>query len=151
MALLVIDYDELVSAPGKIENERLSNVATGAWQLAVSLKVPVILISQLRKGDGESERNLALLDQLYGSGAKSKHASTVICIHRDFNKEDSALDMQDASVGVAKDRHGDLGWADVWFSKKRLEFLNKDESLASPASERHYSDFSEATHRGDDQ
>jgi replicative DNA helicase len=143
LSLLVIDYDELISAPGKTENERLSNVAMGAWQLAVSLRVPVILISQLRKGDTESGGNQMVLDQLYGPGAKSKYASTVIYIHRDFNKQNDAVDLQDAAIGVAKDRHGDLGWSDVWFSKRRLEFLNREESVVTGAAERHYVDFSE--------
>jgi replicative DNA helicase len=146
LSLLIIDYDELVLAPGKTENEQLSNVAKGAWQLAVSLHVPVILISQLRKGDGESAGNLVILDQLYGSGAKCKHASTVIYIHRDFNKQNDAVDLQDAAIGVAKDRHGDLGWSDVWFSKRRLEFLNRDESNVPAPAERHYVDFSEPSH-----
>jgi replicative DNA helicase len=118
-------------------------VAMGAGQLAVSLRVPVILISQLRKGDTESGGNQMVLDQLYGPGAKSKYASTVIYIHRDFNKQNDAVDLQDAAIGVAKDRHGDLGWSDVWFSKRRLEFLNREESVVTGAAERHYVDFSE--------
>jgi replicative DNA helicase len=100
----------------------LSNVATGAWQLAVTLRIPVILISQEKKSDGHGQ--LGSLDRLYGSGAKAKHACAVITIWRDFMKENRDEDLQPACVGVAKDRFGDLGWSDVWFSKKRLEFVN---------------------------
>ncbi len=124
LALIIIDYDELVSAPGKTELERLSFVAAGAWQLAVTLHVPVILISQMRKSNEVSDESMKVIDELYGSGAKAKHASTVIYIHRDF-KSPWIGDQQAASIGVAKDRHGDVGWSDVWFSKSRLEFLNK--------------------------
>jgi replicative DNA helicase len=130
LSLLIVDYDELVSAPGKNELERLSYVATGAWQMAVNLKVPVILISQMRKSNEGSEVEGGVLDALYGSGAKKKHASTVVYIHRDFKSPwtGDRADLQQASIGVAKDRFGDVGWSDVWFSKSKLEFLNSTAS-----------------------
>ena len=126
LGLLTIDYDELVSAPGRDEIERLSNVAMGAWQLAVSLQVPVILISQIRKSSRDGTAQSSAIDDLYGSSAKGKHATTVLRVHRDFDKVDSWQELQPASVGVAKNRFGDLGWTDVWFSRSRLEFLNKE-------------------------
>lgn len=124
LSLVVIDYDELVAAPGKTEVERLTYVATGAWQLAVNLKVPVILLSQMRKDEEGGASSSGIVDALYSSGAKAKHSSAIIYVHRDL-KAPWVADQQAASIGVAKDRYGEVGWSEVWFSKTRLEFLNK--------------------------
>jgi hypothetical protein len=84
----------------------------------------------MRKSNEGSEVEGGVLDALYGSGAKKKHASTVVYIHRDFKSPwtGDRADLQQASIGVAKDRFGDVGWSDVWFSKSKLEFLNSTAS-----------------------
>jgi replicative DNA helicase len=55
LSLLIIDYDELVEAQGRDKLEQLASVTEGAWSIAVSLGIPVILISQLRKSEAGSE------------------------------------------------------------------------------------------------
>lgn len=47
--LIIIDYDELVEARGDTELDQQRNVAVGAKRLAVEFRIPVIVISQLRK------------------------------------------------------------------------------------------------------
>jgi replicative DNA helicase len=85
--LLVLDYDELIEAPGKDENEQIRRLVRMAKSIGMELNCSVILISQLRKEyganqNGKPDTRPPSLSRLYGSGAKIKHASIVIYADR---------------------------------------------------------------------
>lgn len=52
--------------------------------LAMELGIPVIVISQLRKSLQDEDRKKPTLQRFYGSGAKAKHSSIVICVDRPY-------------------------------------------------------------------
>ncbi len=137
--LVVIDYDELVDAPGESEFDQQRNLARGAKSLAMELACPVILISQLRKVLTGEDVKKPTLQRLYGSGAKAKHASLVIFADREFVRELTG-DETKARIAVVKNRDGKVGAFEAKFNIETLRF----ESAASEAD----SDGSDKRNRG---
>lgn len=126
--LIIIDYDELVEAPGETELDQQRNVAVGAKRLAVEFRIPVIVISQLRKLLKGEDRRQPSLQRLYGSGAKPKHASIVIYVDREFVR-DLRGDETKARVCVLKNRDGLIGAIEARFNVSDLRF--EDEAVQS--------------------
>ncbi|HVA17048.1 MAG TPA: replicative DNA helicase [Candidatus Dormibacteraeota bacterium] len=124
---VVVDYDELVDAPGKDEFEQQRNLARASKSLAMELKIPVILISQLRKSLQGEDRKKPSLQRLFGSGAKAKHSSIVIYVDREFVQE-LCGDETAARIVVLKNRDGKVGALDAFFNVKTLRF----ESVPKP-------------------
>ncbi len=123
--LAIIDYDELIEAPGETELDQQRNIVVGAKLLAVDLGVPVILISQLRKLLKGEDRRQPTLQRLYGSGAKPKHASIVIFVDREFVRELRG-DETKARICVMKNRDGLIGAFDAKFNVRTLRFENAE-------------------------
>ena len=118
---VTVDYDELVDAPGHDSLERLSAVAGRLKNLASELELPLMLISQLRKPPTPEERRNPSLARLYGSGAKSKHASFVIYVDRQWVRELKGSETA-ATLVVLKHRDGRVGKTDCTFDIGSLKF-----------------------------
>ncbi len=119
--LVIIDYDELIEAPGETELDQLRNVVIGAKRLAVEHGIPVILISQLRKLLKGEDRGRPTLDRLYSTGAKPKHASIVVYVDRKFVREFQG-DEAEARICVLKNRDGMVGQIEARFNVSSLRF-----------------------------
>lgn len=121
LELVVIDYDELVEVPGNDEWEQQKNLARAAKSIATELECVVILISQLRKPLQGEDRAHPRLHSLYGSAAKSKHASIVLYVDREWVRE-LAGDETAARICVLKSRDGRLGAVECKFNVRSLAF-----------------------------
>lgn len=128
--LIIVDYDELVEAPGESEFDQQRYIVRSGKSLAMELGCPVIVISQLRKSLQGEDRKRPTLQRLYGSGAKAKHSSIVIYVDRPFVQE-LAGDETEARIVIAKNRDGKVGAIDARFNVKTLRF----ESLPKPQAE----------------
>jgi replicative DNA helicase len=125
--LAILDYDELIDAPGKDEFEQQRNLVRGAKSLAMELQIPVIVISQLRKALQGEDRKRPTLQRLYGTGAKPKHASIVIYVDRKFVR-DLRGDETEARIVVLKNRDGRLRTLDAKFNLATLRFEDAAET-----------------------
>ena len=121
--LVVIDYDELVEAPGREEIEQQAAVARGAKSLAATLGPPVILISQLRKLLTGEDRKRPSISRLYGSGAKAKHASIILYVNRDYVQAFTGPETK-AEIFILKSRDGRTGKKDCYFNIQSLTFAD---------------------------
>ena len=119
--LVIVDYDELVEAPGKDEFDQQRYIVRAGKSLAIELSIPVIVISQLRKSLQGEDRKKPTLQRLYGSGAKAKHSSIVIYVDRPYVQELSG-DETEARIVIAKNRDGKVGAIDARFNVKTLRF-----------------------------
>jgi replicative DNA helicase len=128
--LIIVDYDELVEAPGETEFDQQRYIVRAGKSLAMELVCPVIVISQLRKSLQGEDKKRPTLQRLYGSGAKAKHSSIVIYVDRPFVQE-LAGDETEARIVIAKNRDGKVGAIDARFNVKTLRF----ESLPKPQPE----------------
>lgn len=119
--LIIVDYDELVEAPGETEFDQQRYIVRSGKSLAMELACPVIVISQLRKSLQGEDRKRPTLQRLYGSGAKAKHSSIVIYVDRPYVQE-LAGDETEARIVIAKNRDGRVGAIDARFNVKTLRF-----------------------------
>jgi replicative DNA helicase len=118
---LILDYDELIDAPGKNELDQQRNLIRGAKGIAVELRIPVIVISQLRKALDKDEAKKPSLDRIYGGGSKSKHSSFIIFVDREYVRELKG-DETKGRVCILKARDGRVGEIPVTFNIKTLRF-----------------------------
>lgn len=143
LELLVLDYDELIEAPGKDEFEQQKQIARKAKSIAMELHCVVILISQLRKSLSGEDRAKPSLQRLYGSGAKIKHASYVIFADRPY-LEQMQGDEKEAKLFILKSREGKTGKIEATFNIRKLRFEEAKEDPASAQMWRHPSEPKEA-------
>lgn len=147
--LVVIDYDELVSAPGGTEFEQQSNLARAAKGMAMELGCAVILISQLRKPLAGEDVKTPTLARLYGSSTKVKFASVVLLVDRPYVRELDG-DETGAQVFVLKNRDGRVGRIPCTFDVRKLRFGSEPDpqeaaNFWDSSKSRAANDFQEAT------
>ena len=127
--LLVLDYDELIEAPGKDEFDQQRNLTRAAKSLGMELHCAVILISQLRKALSGEDVAKPTLQRVYGSGAKTKHASIVILADRKYVRELEG-DETEAQIFILKNRDGRTGRVKATFNIRSLRFEEAKETTA---------------------
>jgi replicative DNA helicase len=119
---LTLDYDELVEIQGeRTEWDEGKKLIRAMGSLATELRVPVIIISQQRKSPNHDAAAAPRLVDLYGSGAKSKHATFVIYVDRPF-VQNLQGDEAEARIFILKSREGRMGVIDCAFNVRTLEF-----------------------------
>lgn len=135
ISFVVVDYDELVEAPGKDEFAEQKEVVLGLKSLSLELKMPIILISQLRKTMAKEDSAKPTISRLYGSGSKVKTASIILYAHRPF-VQDLSGDEAEARIVVLKNRDGKVGSVPCSFNVRTLEFEEpaRDYATAGAAS-----------------
>ena len=109
LALVMVDYLQLVSARGKFgnRNEEVSSVTRGLKALAKELKVPVLVLSQLTRAPEREDRRPQLSD-LRESGAIEQDADVVMFIHRPnaFKPDEAPEERAKTELLIAKQRNG---------------------------------------------
>ena len=118
---LIVDYDELVEVRGKNEWDEQRLLMRSLKSLAMELRMPVLIVSQLRKALNPDERKHPTLQRLYGSGAKAKHASVVLYVDRPY-VQDLVGDETQAVVYILKSRDGRMGKTECTFNISTLSF-----------------------------
>ncbi len=133
LALVVIDYLQLMSGRGRYENrnQEISTISRGLKLLAKDLKVPMLVLSQLnrapetRPGDHRPQ-----LSDLRESGSIEQDADLVAFIFREevYKQEDERLKGM-AELLVAKQRNGPTGKVNLVFLKEFTKFENRTNDL----------------------
>ena len=142
LSVIVVDYDELVTAPGKDELEQQKNLVRGLKRLAVSEDCAVILVSQLRKPLNPGEMKKPTLERIYGTGAKSKHSSMVIFVDRPWVRELKGNETE-ATIYVMKNRDGGPGKIKAIFNVAKLRFEEGQSEADGSGSNKSWHDKSE--------
>lgn len=116
LALLVVDYLGLVRPADhyRPRHEQIAEVSAGLKGLAKELDVPVLALCQLNR-EAEKE-NAPLLSHLRDSGAIEQDADVVLLLHR------ADRQATEASIFVAKHRHGATGLVKVEFDPEATRF-----------------------------
>lgn len=114
--LAAIDYLQLIESPtvkGELRERQIANMSRGLKRLAMELKIPILLGSQLNR---ESEkRGRPSLADLRESGAIEQDADIVILIAGDAETDDRELI-------IAKHRGGPVGMVNATFDRPRFTF-----------------------------
>lgn len=116
---VIIDYLGLMESAKKKENrvQEVTDITRGLKMLAKDLKIPVVCCSQLSRGpekNGKSSNKPALSD-LRDSGSTEQDADIVLLLYREGyykntkEKDADQIDMTQADIEIAKNRHGPTG------------------------------------------
>jgi replicative DNA helicase len=129
LALVIVDYLQLMRGPGRAENrqQEISEISRSLKGLARELNVPVVALSQLnrRPEDRAREGNRPQLSDLRESGAIEQDADVVLAILREevYKRDDPALRGK-AKLFILKQRNGPIGEVELNFLERYTRFAD---------------------------
>jgi len=131
LALIVIDYLQLMQVPGFKENRtaEISEISRSLKALAKELNVPVIALSQLNRSLENRPNKRPINSDLRESGAIEQDADIIVFIYRDEVYNEDSPDKGVAEIIVGKQRNGPIGTTRLTFLGKYTKF----ENYAGPA------------------
>lgn len=130
LGLIVIDYLQLIRGGERRTESRqqeVSEISRMLKDLARTLKVPVLALSQLNRKNEDKGRtdNKPQLSDLRESGSIEQDADVVALIHRDgyYKRDDESLKNK-ATLIIAKQRNGPVGDINLNFFGEYALFTN---------------------------
>ena len=126
LGLIVIDYLQLMQAPGAAENRtnEISLISRSLKALAKELNVPVIALSQLNRSLENRTNKRPIMSDLRESGAIEQDADIVVFIYRDEVYNDESPDKGTAEIIIGKQRNGPIGMTRLTFLGQYTRFEN---------------------------
>ena len=127
LAMIVVDYLQLMQVPGKGENRvaEISEISRSLKALAKELNIPVVAISQLNRAVDSRPNKRPILSDLRDSGAIEQDADVIGFLYRHFYYDKSDLDARGkAEVNIAKQRNGPTKAIEVAFLENTATFQN---------------------------
>jgi len=147
LQLIVVDYLQLVTSSGRIQDNRVQEVTaitTGLKALAKELNVPILALSQLSRQVEARDDKRPQLSDLRESGSIEQDADVVMFVYREEYyllreeptegtpehlqwQEKSAQAHGLAEVIIGKQRHGPTGRVKLQFQADLTRFGNLDQ------------------------
>lgn len=116
LAGIVVDYLQLMAqAPGdrRARHEFVADMSRQLKLMAMDMKVPVIMLSQLNRQSEARDDKMPRISDLRESGAVEQDSDVVILLHRDIINTATKHELK---MLVAKNRHGQTGPCDFQFA-----------------------------------
>jgi replicative DNA helicase len=107
--LVIVDYLQLVDAPGGSPTEVVENVSRGLKRLAKDLGCPVVALSQLSRECEKRADRRPIMSDLSQSGAIEQDANIVAFLYREVVYNEKHPQSHIAEFIIRKLRHGQLG------------------------------------------
>lgn len=144
LELIIVDYLQLIQAPGGSSDNRVqavSEITRGLKMIAKELNVPVIALSQLSRGPEQRDDKRPQLADLRESGSIEQDADAVMFIFREeyylgreqppegTDKHLAWMEKMEkvhnvSEVIVAKHRHGPVGTVKLFFDGAHTTFAD---------------------------
>lgn len=121
--LLLIDYLGLVKSTGRDIYEQVSRVARGMKDLAKSLQIPIIFLSQVNRNYSPFDE--LQIDAARDSGAVDEASDFILGLWYD-GKQDERAKANKLILGILKNRRGGLGKVPVEMERKTLRMKEGD-------------------------
>lgn len=136
LGLIIIDYLQLMSGRGRIENrqQEISEVSRSLKALARELSVPVVALSQLSRAPEMRADHRPILSDLRESGSQEQDSDLVAFLYRDdyYNPETDKKNI--AEVIIAKQRNGPTGVIELAWLSKFTKFASIEKYRQNQAS-----------------
>ena len=130
LALIVIDYLQLITGSAKYEGNRqqeVSDISRSLKTMAMELKVPVIALAQLSRSVELRENKRPIMSDLRESGSIEQDADIVAFLYRDDYYNKSADEKSNVSLTeliIGKHRNGGTGTIELLFERNMSNFRN---------------------------
>ena len=134
LALIVIDYLQLMRGNGNNRNEEIGDITRSLKLMARDLDVPVICLSQLSRKCEERTDKRPMLSDLRESGSIEQDADVVAMMYRDdyYHKESQYHGI--AELNILKNRMGALGDVNLIFQPEYSRFRDADQAAIAAIS-----------------
>ena len=133
LSLVVVDYLQLMSGRGRFENrnQEISTISRGLKLLAKELRVPMLVLSQLRRAPETRPGDHRLRE----SGSIEQDADLVSFIFREEVYKPDREDLRGmAELLLAKQRNGATGRVNLVFLKEFTKFEDRTNDLGGDDS-----------------
>jgi replicative DNA helicase len=126
LGLVVVDYLQLVSAGGRVENrqQEIASISRSLKGLAKELECPVMALSQLSRAPEARQDRRPQLSDLRESGAIEQDADIVMFIYREEEHKPTEENRGVAEIIIGKQRNGPTGSVRLAFIKEFTRFEN---------------------------
>lgn len=135
LGLVVVDYLQLLTVQGKVENrtQEISSIARGLQRMALDLKIPVLALSQLNRAVENRSDPRPKVSDLRESGEIEQAADRIMLLFRPEQVQRDRPDLEGiAELDLAKQRDGPTALLKLVFLKTIGRFENMAEDLDEP-------------------
>jgi replicative DNA helicase len=122
LGLVVVDYLQLVPAPGGALDEDVALALQQLKGLALARHVAVLVVSQLPRFDAQRPNPRPSLDDFGHLGAIKQHADLVLGIYREEMYHPGYGVDGATELIVLKNRNGPTGFVDLYFYRRWMRF-----------------------------
>jgi replicative DNA helicase len=110
LALVVVDYLQLMAGDGENRNAQISGISAGLKALAKELAVPVVALSALNRSTENRVDRRPQLSDLRDSGAIEQDADVVVFVHREEQNKPNSFEWRGlGELLLRKNRQGQCG------------------------------------------
>jgi len=137
LGAIFIDYIGLMKDdPGNLSKQdgrtqEIANISRQLKTIAKEFNVPLFALAQLNRGVETRSEKVPRMSDLRESGSIEQDADVVILLNRpEYYSLDPGNPIRpgEADIIVAKNRHGDVGVAELMFIRSRMAFQDKQAS-----------------------
>ncbi len=136
LALIVIDYLQLMRGSGENRHQELSAITKALKSIAKSLHVPVLCLSQLSRKVEDRTDKRPMMSDLRESGAIEEDADVVAMVYRDEYYRPDTSWKGIAEVLIRKNRMGECGDVRLVFQPEFSRFSDAHPSAIAEAGQR---------------